>query len=547
MTIVGRHLLTAILLMPIAGAILLLFVNRQKEGAIRSIANLSGCLTFAVSLPLWFRFEPFGTPWQFVERVDVVPAIGAGYVVGVDGVSVLMVLMTTALSALAILSSWSVVIQRPRRYYILLLAVEAASVGVFIAVDSLLFLVCWISMLASMYFLIGGWGDVDRLRSTLQFRREAAGGSILVLAGILALYYVNHSTTGVFTFDVMQFDRLSVPSGTQTWIFLALFSGFVLSVRIVPLGRLMAGVPGQAPTAVAVMLFAIMLKAGAYGLIRFNLPILPDATTTFAPVIAVLAIAVIFYGAVAALAQTEWPRVLAYATVSQMGLVMLGIFTLTPAAITGGVVHQINHAVAAGALLLLAGIRAERSSPMEVPAHGGWPGPVSLFAALWLVTIMASIGLPGLNGFVSEILILQGLFGVHKMWAMAAAAGAVLSAACMLRPYRRTILDRAADPPSGTHPDLNGRQLATLLPLVALTIWIGIHPEPVLRTLQSSVGRVAVRVNPIYGPAIAQAEADCNKPAAPAPPSDAPPGLMAAPPCDAPPAPAAPPPRQPPR
>jgi NADH-quinone oxidoreductase subunit M len=509
------------------------------------IANLSGCLTFAVSLPLWFRFEPFGAPWQFVERVDVVPAIGAGYVVGVDGVSVLMVLMTTVLSAIAMLSSWSAAIQRPRQYYILLLAVEAASVGVFIAVDSLLFLVSWISMLASMYFLIAGWGGVDRLRSTLQFRREAAGGSILVLAGILALYYVNHSTTGIFTFDVRQFDRLSVPSGTHTWIFLALFSGFVLSVRIVPLGRLMAGVLGQAPAAVALMLFGIMLKAGAYGLIRFNLQILPDATTTFAPVVAVLSIAVIFYGAFSALAQTEWPRVLAYATVSQMGLVMLGIFTLTPAAITGGVVQQVNHAIAAGALLLLAGIRAERSSPMEIRDHGGSPGPVSLFAALWLVTILASIGLPGLNGFVSEILILQGLFGVHKMWAMAAAAGAVLSGACMLRLSRRTMLGRTADPLSGTHPDLNGRELATLLPLVALTIWIGIHPEPVLRTLQSSVGRAAVRVNPVYGPAIAQAEADCNKPAAPAPPSDAPPGLMAAPPCDTPPAPAAPPPRQP--
>jgi NADH-quinone oxidoreductase subunit M len=534
MTMATRHLLTAILLTPIAGAILLMFMNRQQEGVKRSIATVFSCLTFAVSLTLWFQFEPFGAPLQFVDRVDAIPAIGAGYVVGVDGISVLMVLMTTLLSAIAVLSSWSEVSRCVKQHYMLLLLLEAASLGVFISVDALLFFAFWVSMLATMYLLIGGWGGLGRGQSAVPFGRTAIGGSILVLGGILALYYVNHSVTGEYTFDLTQFNRLSVPARAQPWIFVALCAGFLFSVPIVPVGTLMASVWSDAPTPIAVMFAAITLKVGAYGLIRFNLPILPDATRAFAPLVAVLAIAVMFYGACAALAQTERRRVLACATVTQMGLIMLGIFALTPAAITGGVVQQVNHAIVGGALLLLAGIRLESRPATEIPVHGGSQAGPSLFAAALLVATTAWIGLPGLNGFVGEILILQGIFGVHRMWAIAAATGAVLSAACMVRFCHRTMPGTAADPLSRARPHVNGRELAMLFPLIVLAVWIGIQPEPVLRTLQSSIGRVAVRVNPVYGPAIAQAEADCNKPAAPAPPSDAPPGLMAAPPCDTP-------------
>jgi NADH-quinone oxidoreductase subunit M len=544
MTMASRHILTAILLTPIAGAILLLFMNRQKESTERSIATLFSCVTFAVSLPLWFQFEPFGPSLQFIERVDAIPAIGAGYAVGVDGVSVLMVLMTTLLSAIAVLSSWSAASRCVKRHYILLLLLEAASVGVFISVDVLLFFGFWLSMLATMYLLIDGWGG-DHLQSAVLFRRAAIGSSILVLGGILALYYVNRSVTGVYTFDLTQLAGLSVPSAAQPWIFVALFAGFLLSVPIVPVGRLMTSVCSDGPTAIAVMFAAITLKAGAYGLIRFNLPILPDATRAFAPLIALLAIAVMFYGAFAALAQTERRRMLACATVSQMGLIMLGIFALTPAAIAGGVVQQVNHAIVAGALLLLATIPHEPGPAADIPVHRGSQAGTSFFAAALLLATTAGIGLPGLNGFVGEILILQGIFGVHRMWAIAAATGAVVSAAGLLRFYRRTMPRSAADPVSGARRDLQGRELAMLFPLLALAVWIGIHPEPVLRTLQSSIGRVAVRVSPVYGPAIAQAEADCSKPAAPVPPSDAPPGLMAAPPCDTPTAPPASAPRQP--
>jgi len=534
MTFFDHHLLSVILFTPLAGAVLLLFVNRRQEDAIRWIANAFGIAGFAVSIPLWFRFQPFGDPWQFVERAEWIPSIGATYFLGVDGLSTLLVLLTTLVGAIAILSSWTAITERVKEYYIFLLVLQTGLIGAFVALDTLLFFLFWEVMMVPMYFLIGMWGGGRRLYSAIKFFLYTLAGSVVMLLGLLALYFVNHAATGVYSFDLTQFQQLSVPFEAQKWIFLALFLGFAVKVPLFPFHTWLPDAHTDAPTAGSVMLAAIMLKMGTYGFIRFSLPILPDATHYFVPLVAGLSIVGIIYGALVALAQSDWKRLVAYSSVSHMGLVMLGMFALTPVGITGSIVQQINHAISTGALFLIVGIVYERRQSNEISEFGGLSKVMPVLATVFLVMTMSSIGLPALNGFIGEILILQGLYVVHKTWAAIAASGIVLGAAYMLWLYQRTMFGKIDNPANAAMKDLNAREIATFVPLVALAVWIGLYPEPVLRRLQSSVGRVVVRVNSVYGPAIAKAEADCNRPAAPVVIPGAPAGLMLTPPCETP-------------
>ena len=534
MTFFYHHLLSVILFTPLAGAVVLLFVNRRQADTIRWIANAFGVAGFAVSIPLWFRFQPFGDPWQFVERAEWIPSIGASYFLGVDGFSALLVLLTTLVGAIAILSSWTAITERVKEYYIVLLVLQTGVIGAFVSLDALLFFVFWEVMLVPMYFLIGIWGGGRRLYSAIKFFLYTFAGSVVMLLGILALYFVYHSAQGIYTFDITQFQQLSVPVDVQKWIFLALFLGFAVKVPMFPFHTWLPDAHTDAPTAGSVMLAAIMLKMGTYGFIRFSLPILPEATHYFVPLIAGLSIVGIIYGALVALAQSDWKRLVAYSSVSHMGLVMLGMFALTPVGITGSIVQQINHAISTGALFLIVGIVYERRQTNEISEYGGLSKVMPVYAAVFLVMTMSSIGLPVLNGFIGEILILQGLYVVHKAWAAIAASGIVLGAAYMLWLYQRTMFGKIDNPANAAMKDLTAREIATFVPLVALAIWIGIYPEPVLRRLQSSVGRVVVRVNSVYGPAIAKAEADCNRPAAPVVIPGAPAGLMLTPPCETP-------------
>jgi len=534
MTFFDHHLLSVILFTPLAGAVLLLFVNRRQEDAIRWIANAFGIAGFAVSIPLWFRFQPFGDPWQFVERAEWIPSIGATYFLGVDGLSTLLVLLTTLVGAIAILSSWTAITERVKEYHIFLLVLQTGLIGAFVALDTLLFFLFWEVMMVPMYFLIGMWGGGRRLYSAIKFFLYTLAGSVVMLLGLLALYFVNHAATGVYSFDLTQFQQLSVPFEAQKWIFLALFLGFAVKVPLFPFHTWLPDAHTDAPTAGSVMLAAIMLKMGTYGFIRFSLPILPDATHYFVPLVAGLSIVGIIYGALVALAQSDWKRLVAYSSVSHMGLVMLGMFALTPVGITGSIVQQINHAISTGALFLIVGVVYERRQSNEISEFGGLSKVMPVLATVFLVMTMSSIGLPALNGFIGEILILQGLYVVHKTWAAIAASGIVLGAAYMLWLYQRTMFGKIDNPANAAMKDLNAREIATFVPLVALAVWIGLYPEPVLRRLQSSVGRVVVRVNSVYGPAIAKAEADCNRPAAPVVIPGAPAGLMLTPPCETP-------------
>ncbi len=533
MTFFNAHLLSIILFTPLVGAIVLLFVSKRQEDAIRWIANVFAVLGFLVSLPLWFRYDSGSSAWQFVERHPWIPSVGADYFLGVDGFSVLLILLTTLMGAIAVLSSWTAITERVKEYYIFMLVLQTGMLGAFISLDFLLFFLFWEVMLVPMYFLIGIWGGGRRLYSAIKFFLYTLVGSVVMLLGILALYfnYVDPAT-GQHTFDITQFQRHTFGGQLQFWVFLAFFLGFAIKVPMFPFHTWLPDAHTDAPTAGSVILAAVLLKMGTYGFIRFSLPILPDASRYFVPMMVGLSLVGIVYGALVALAQTDWKRLVAYSSVSHMAMVMLGMFALTPVGITGSIVQQLNHGISTGALFLIVGIVYERRHTREISEYGGLSKVMPVFAFVFGVMMLSSIGLPMLNGFIGELLILQGVYVVNKIWTAVAASGIVLGAAYMLWLYQRTMLGKLENPANASLRDLNLRELATFVPLIALAFWIGIYPSPFLKRLETSVTQVVLRVNPsVYGPALAKSPADCNTPAAADATTPPPPGFTITPPC----------------
>ena len=514
-------LLSLILFTPLAGALVLLFVPKRQEDVIRWVANVTAAVGFLVSLPLWFRYDPANPEFQFVERLPWIPSIGAEYFLGVDGFSVLLILLTTLMGVIAVLSSWNAIRMRVKEYYVFLLLLQTGMIGAFVALDFLLFFLFWEVMLVPMYFLIGIWGSDNRLYSAIKFFLFTLVGSVVMLLGILAVYFHNHAVTGVYTFDVTQFHQLSVPFDMQWWIFLAFFLGFAVKVPMFPFHTWLPDAHTDAPTAGSVILAAVLLKMGTYGFIRFSLPILPEATVAFVPLVAALSIVGIVYGALVAMAQRDWKRLVAYSSVSHMGMVMLGMFALTPVGITGSIVQQLNHGISTGALFLIVGIVYERRHTRLIAEYGGLSKVMPVYAAVFLIMTMSSIGLPTLNGFIGEILILQGVFVVQKTWAFFAASGIVLGAAYMLWLYQRTMFGTVTNPKNENLPDLSMREFVTFVPLLVLAVWIGLYPKPFLDRLETSVDRVMMRVNTDYTPRFA-AGAAAAPPAAATPDAGAP-------------------------
>jgi NADH-quinone oxidoreductase subunit M len=511
-----NHLLSLILFTPLAGALALLFVNGRRTDVIRWLANAFAALGFLVSVPLWFLYEPHGKTWQFAERGEWIPTIGSSYYLGVDGFSILLILLTTLMGWIAILAAWNDIRERVKEFYVFMLVLQTGMLGAFMALDFLLFFLFWEVMLVPMYFLIGIWGGGRRLYSAIKFFLYTLAGSVVMLLGILGLYFWNAAASGVYTFDITLYHTVQVPFEVQKWVFLAFFLGFAVKVPMFPFHTWLPDAHTDAPTAGSVILAAILLKMGTYGFIRLSLPILPEASRYFVPLVAVLAIVGILYGALVALAQSDWKRLVAYSSVSHMAMVMLGMFALTPVGITGSIVQQINHGISTGALFLIVGIVYERRHTREIAEYGGLSKIMPVFAAIFLVMTMSAIGLPALNGFIGEVLILQGVYVVNKWWAAVAAAGIVLGAAYMLWLYQRTMFGRVDNPANAALRDLSAREVATFVPLVALAIWIGLYPAPLLRRLETSVGRVVARVNAVYAPVVAQGS-DCPTPAPPDP------------------------------
>ncbi|MCP2520770.1 NADH-quinone oxidoreductase subunit M [Candidatus Aminicenantes bacterium AC-708-M15] len=500
MNIQSLPLLTIITFFPLIGIFIIFFISKKKENLIKVIANIVTALTFLISLTLLLGFDPQAEGMQFVEKVSWIPAIGVQYFMGIDGISLLLILLTTLLTFLATLSSWRVIDHRIKEYYIFMLLLEIGMVGVFTSLDLILFYVFWEVMLVPMYFLIGVWGGERKLYAAIKFFLYTLFGSVLLLLGILALYFYHHAVTGVYTFDALQMmaEGFTIPPKLQFWIFLAFFFGFAIKVPMFPFHTWLPDAHVEAPTAGSVILAGILLKMGTYGFIRFSLPILPDASRKFVPVIVVLSIIAIIYGALVAMMQKDWKSLVAYSSISHMGFVTLGMFALTPIGLQGSIIQQINHGISTGALFLIVGIVYERRHTRLISEYGGLSRIMPVYAAVFAIMMLSSIGLPGLNGFIGEFLILVGTFQVKWWWAAIAASGIILGAAYMLWLYQRVMFGKVTKEENLKMKDLNAREIAYFLPLIFLAFWIGLYPKPFLKVLEKPVNKIVQKVNPDY-------------------------------------------------
>jgi NADH-quinone oxidoreductase subunit M len=501
----GNQLLNVIAYVPLAGAFLLLLLPSERKELIARFATFVAGIGFLVSLPLWLAWkdaprDAFG--FRFVHESSWIEAIGAKYIVGVDGISALLILLTTLLGLLAILSSWSAIQERVKEYYFFLLLLQTGMIGVFVSLDFFLFYVFWEAMLVPMYFLIGIWGGPRKLYAAIKFFLYTLLGSVLMLLGILALFFYHGSVTGTYTFDI----RLLQAMGSWTdwfqlqwWIWLAFFVGFAIKVPMFPFHTWLPDAHVEAPTAGSVILAGVLLKMGTYGFVRFSLPILPDATRYFLPWALGLCIIGIIYGAMVALVQKDWKKLVAYSSVSHLGFCMLGIFALNYQGIAGGVLQMINHGISTGALFLIVGIVYERRHTRLISEFGGLSKVMPVFAAFFMIMTLSSIGMPVLNGFVGEFSILLGAWGLaQKHWAVLAATGIVLGAAYMLWLYQRTMFGKLDNPENQKLKDLNFREILTLAPLVVLAFWIGVYPKPFFDMLDEPVARLVQQVEKTY-------------------------------------------------
>jgi len=515
-----NHILSIILFTPLAGAILLLFVPRENKNAVRWIANLFAVAGLLVSLPLipWFWAQRFQPGFKFIEGApsNWIPSIGAGYYLGIDGISFLLIMLTTLLGWISILSSWSAIEERTKEYYVWFLVLQTGMLGVFMALDFFLFFVFWEAMLVPMYLLIGIWGGKRRLYAAIKFFLYTLVGSVLMLLGILALYFYNSSGLlgwkglgNPATFSILQFHQIGsqIPPDLQLWIFLAFFVGFAIKVPMFPFHTWLPDAHVEAPTAGSVILAGVLLKMGTYGFVRFSLPILPDATRRCLPWVAGLAIVGILYGALVAMAQKDMKKLVAYSSISHLGFVMLGLFALNGPGLNGGVLQMINHGLSTGALFLLVGVIYERRHTRMIAEYGGLSAVMPLYATIFLIITMSSIGLPALNGFIGEFTILIGAFNRTWWWALLGALGIVLGAAYMLWMFQRVFFGPLTHEENRGLKDLNGRELAYLLPLVVLCFWIGLYPRPFFRVLEKPVDYVVAKVDASYGAALAKSGA----------------------------------------
>jgi NADH-quinone oxidoreductase subunit M len=505
------HILSIVTYTPLLGAVLLLLPPfKGKDDAVRWTANAFGMLGFLVSLPLWFWFDRGAAGFQFVERHPWIQSIGVQYLFGVDGISVLLILLTTLLGAIAILSSWTAITDRVRAYYVFLLLLQTGMLGVFCALDMFLFYVFWEVMLVPMYFLIGIWGGARRLYAAIKFFLYTLVGSVVMLLGILALYFQSKTMPAAAqtgTFDLTQWHRMLIPADLQFWVFLAFFLGFAIKVPMFPFHTWLPDAHVEAPTAGSVILAGVLLKMGTYGFVRFSLPLLPVATLEAVPWMSTLAIISIVYAALVTLVQKDMKKLIAYSSVSHLGFVMLGMFALNPLGLEGSVLQMINHGLSTGGLFLIVGLIYERRHTKEIAEFGGLAHVMPVYATLTLVLFLASMGLPLLNGFIGEFMILQGAYSANRVWAYWAVSGIVLGAAYLLWLYQRVFWGKVTKEENARLVDLNARELATLVPLVALCAWIGVYPKPFLEFLHRPAAQIAALVQPGKFSGAAQAAA----------------------------------------
>jgi NADH-quinone oxidoreductase subunit M len=491
-------MLTWVTFTPLLGILVILLLPKDRHNPIRWVALIGSLATFAVSLLMLSRFDTASGILQMVERRSwfQIAGVEIEYFIGVDGLSLLLVLLTTFLTPISILSTWTAVEERVKEFMIFFLLLEVGMVGVFLAQDLFLFYIFWEFTLVPMYFLIGIWGGPRRVYAAIKFFLYTMAGSILML---LAILWLGIAFESFAVPDLIQ--QAGIPADIQTWLFLAFAAAFAIKVPMWPLHSWLPDAHVEAPTAGSVILAGVLLKMGTYGFLRFNIPLFPEAAFRLAPWMALLAVIGILYGAAVSYAQKDVKKLVAYSSVSHLGFVILGLFALNPQGIQGGILQMVNHGLSTGALFIIVGMIYERRHTRDMDAFGGLWKIMPVYAALTLIVTLSSMGLPGLNGFVGEFTILLGSFGSDAigspLYAGFAAAGVILAAIYMLFMFQKLFLGPVDKDENKVLKDLNWREIVTLVPLIVFIFWIGLYPKPFFELMGPAVDNLVASLGTI--------------------------------------------------
>ena len=484
------------LLIPLLGIFVVAAIPKKEKSLMKVSAIGFSVATFIASVVMLAWFEIGSSIMQFHEKLDWIPEWGISYNIGVDGISLFLVVLTTLLTPLALLSSWNSVKENIKGFLIAMLALEIGMIGVFLALDLFLFYVFWELMLIPMYFLIGIWGGENRIYATVKFVLFTMFGSLLMLVAIFVLYFESAKQFGSPSTDLLLLYKLELPFNFQLWMFLAFTLSFAIKVPLFPFHTWLPDAHVEAPTAGSVILAGVLLKMGGYGLIRYSLPLFPDATLYMAPYILIIAVfGGIIYGALVAMVQPDMKKLVAYSSVSHMGFIVLGIFVLNQQGMQGALIQMVNHGISTGALFILVGFIYERRHTRMISDYGGLAKVMPFYATTFLIVVLSSLALPGLNGFVGEFLILVGSFKYNIILTVFAALGVILAAVYLLWMYQRVMFGKITDDKNSSLSDLSLREKWVIVPLIALIIFIGVYPKPILERVEPSVTHLLNQVN----------------------------------------------------
>jgi NADH-quinone oxidoreductase subunit M len=487
-------ILTLVTFFPVIGAILLLLIPEKQSDSVRGVSLIVAFVTMLLSFWMYAMFDPVANGMQFEVNVPWVTSFGISYHMGIDGISLLLIVLTTVLTVLSILASWNSITTGVKGYFASMLLLTSGMIGVFCSLDLFLFYVFWEVMLIPMYFIIGVWGGPRRVYAAIKFVLFTMFGSLLMLVAILYLLFHYQSVTGEFTFDLLKLTGVSIDYTAQLWLFAAFALAFAIKVPLFPFHTWLPDAHVEAPTAGSVILAGVLLKMGTYGFLRICLPMFPDATLVFLPYICVLSLIAIIYGALVAMVQKDVKSLVAFSSVSHMGFIMLGMFALNTQGLQGAVLQMLNHGVSTGALFLIVGMIYERRHTRMISDFGGLASVMPVFSAIFLIVTLSSIGLPLTNGFIGEFLILLGTFKANVWYGVIASTGVVLSACYMLWMYQRVIYGKVTRPENQNLKDLTVREKLILIPLVALIFWIGVYPAPLMDRMEPAVENVISNV-----------------------------------------------------
>ncbi len=490
-------ILSTILFLPLLGAIIIALMNAENKKLIKILGLMFSTVPFIVSVWLFLKFNGASGEMQFVERYSWITNLDISYKIGVDGISLLLVVLTTFLTPIALLASWESIENKLKGYVALMLLLEVGTLGVFMSLDIFLFYVFWEFMLIPMYFIIGIWGGGERIYAAIKFFLYTMAGSLLMLVAIIWLgYYASTLPGGIFTTDLMKLYQIApgIPMSIQSWMFLAFALSFCIKVPLFPFHTWLPDAHVQAPTAGSVILAGVLLKMGTYGLVRFCLPLFPFATFTFMPYIAGLAVVGIIYGALLSMVQGDLKKLVAYSSVSHLGFVVLGIFAVNEEGMQGSVIQMINHGLSTGGLFLLVGMIYDRRHTRMIKDFGGLAKQMPVYATLFMIVMLSSVGLPGLNGFVGEFLILLGAFKSDLLgsyaYAILGATGVIFAAVYLLWSYQRVFFGKLDNPENQKLLDLSRREIAVLVPVIVFIVWIGFFPNTFLEKSAASSKQV---------------------------------------------------------